>query len=78
MAYCPPWYSAENKKSFIDHIIASVDNIYRKNLHAAVIICGDFNQLHTSSFSRYLLLQQFVCNATRGHNILDKVFMREP
>ena len=75
VAYCPPWYSADNKNFFINHIVSSIDNIYRNNPHAAVIVCGDFNQLDTNSFNRYLLLQQFVCSTTRGNNILDKVFI---
>ena len=75
VVYCPPWYSAEIRKLLIDFILSSVDNISRNSPNAAIIICGDFNQLETHSFNKYLLYQQFVCAPTRGNNILDKVFI---
>ena len=75
VVYCPPSYNADERRSLVNCLINSVDKIYRDHPQAAVIICGDFNQLDTSLFNKHLLLQQFVRTATRGRNILDKVFI---
>ena len=75
LTYCPPWYSIDLKKSLAQHIINSVDNICRTNPNTAFIICGDLNQFDTGLFNNHLLYQQFVRDATRGNNILDKVFI---
>ena len=74
VVYCPPSYNAERKRELADHILNSVDLLTRKYPDSGVFILGDFNTLDTSLFNRSLRLVQLISKATRGNNILDKVF----
>lgn len=73
--YCPPWYCADRKRQLADYIIRTVDSLSRNCPSAAYILCGDFNTLDVSLFNKYLHFKQVVSSATRGKNILDKIFL---
>ena len=74
VVYCPPSYNSDKKRALADHILTSTDALTRKHPDAGIFIMGDFNSLDTSLFNRSLHLNQLVTKATRGSNILDKVF----
>ena len=73
--YCPPWYSAELKKSLITYIVNAVDIVRRRYSNAAFIISGDFNNLDTSFLLRCTDSIQINSSPTRGDRVLDKVFV---
>ena len=74
VVYCPPSYKAEQKKNLADFLLTSCDALLRKYPDCGVFITGDFNTLDTGLFNKYLHLNQIVTKATRGNNILDKIF----
>ena len=74
LVYCPPWYDAATKRDLCKYLTDSCDCLSRKYPSAGFFILGDFNNLDTSIFNRYLCFRQLVKQATRGKNILDKIF----
>jgi len=74
VVYCPPSYNVELKKNLADFILTSCDALIRKYPDCGIVISGDFNTLDTDLFNKYLHLSQIVTKATRGNNLLDKIF----
>lgn len=72
--YCPPWYCADNKRLLAEHIVDTIDKLMRKYVAPAFFITGDFNSLDCKLFNKCVHFKQIDSSATRGNNILDKVF----
>ena len=60
------------------YIISCLDRMLIKNPDAAIYVMGDFNMLDCSAFARSMRFSQVVKTATRGGNILDKLFTNCP
>ena len=74
IVYCPPWYSAEMKRSLVRTITLGVDFFAGKFSSACFLILGDFNLLDINFFSRLLHFKQLVTQNTRANRILDMIF----
>jgi hypothetical protein len=56
------------------HITENFDSILSSHPNSGIILNGDFNQFKHQRLCSCLSLKQIVNQATRGNNILDKVF----
>ena len=56
------------------HVTGSLDRALTANPGAAIILTGDFNQFKNRQLCNSFSFKQIVKNATRGSNILDKIF----
>ena len=74
VVYCPPWFNVDMCRKCCRYIIECAGELSRKYPNLLLLICGDFNTLNCSFFTRSLHLKQLVNIATRGENILDKIF----
>ena len=70
-----PLYTAD---SLLDYIEACVDELNRQFPTAPIILAGDFNQLSNEDVAERTGLSQIVYQPTRGHSILDRVFVSWP
>jgi hypothetical protein len=71
--YHPP---GSDDKALLAHLTESIDSVLSTNPGAGIILAGDFNQFkHRQLCSSFNFnLKQLVKDATRGKNILDKIF----
>ena len=69
--YCPP---KTNDWLLTQHIISSIDKITTIHPNSAIFLIGDFNQLKDRHLITNLNVKQIVKKATRGSNILDKIY----
>jgi hypothetical protein len=61
-------------KALLAHVIESIDSAVCANPGAGIILAGNFNQLKHHQLCSSFNLKQLVKDATRGKNILDKIF----
>ena len=73
--YCPPWYSVDMKSNLIDYLTHSRDKLASIYPNAALVFCGDFNTLNTNFMTCRFNLKEIFSPATRGNNVLDKIFL---
>ena len=73
--YVPPNLSASQLKDVIDYIVLSSDEALNHAGDCNLVILGDMNNLPTADLEQTLGLIQTVNSPTRGHAILDKIFM---
>ena len=69
--YHPP---KSDDRVLLTHLIESLDSALTSYPASAIIIAGDFNQFRHSQLCNSFSLKQVVKHATRGSNILDKIF----
>ena len=69
--YHPP---QSDDRALLTHLIESLDSMLTSYPASAIIIAGDFNQFRHSQLCNSFSLKQVVKQATRGSNILDKIF----
>ena len=69
--YQPP---KSDDRALLTHLIESLDSTLTSYPALAIIIAGDFNQFRHSQLCNSFSLKQVVKQATRGSNILDKIF----
>lgn len=68
--YHPP--TADGQQT-VNHIVDCLDKMIQKHPNAGIVLTGDFNQLRDRAILSYPL-KQVVKRATRGTNILDKIY----
>ena len=61
-------------KALLAHLTESIDYALTTYPGAGVILTGDFNQFRHIQLCNSFNLKQVVKSATRGRNILDKIF----
>jgi hypothetical protein len=71
IVYLPP---GSDDKALLAHLTESIDSFLSTNPGAGIILAGDFNQFKHLQLCSSLNLKQLVKDATRGKNILDKIF----
>ena len=71
VVYHPP---GNDDKTLQAHLIESLDWALAANPGSGVILAGDFNQFKHRQLRNSFNLKQVVKHATRGTNILDKLF----
>ena len=69
--YHPP---ANNDSDLQTHITENLDSILSVHPNSGIILAGDFNQFRHQRLCTSFNLKQIVKQATRGNNILDKIF----
>ena len=74
VVYSPPWYDCETRKALCKYIVKCVDTISCKYPNAGFFIMGDFNNLETNNFNKFLHFKQVVLSNTRSDKVLDKIF----
>lgn len=74
VVYFPPWYDVATFTNLCFYIVNCVDRLKQRYPGAGFLIMGDFNQVDTKLFNKHLCFNQIVNFATRGANILDKIF----
>ena len=60
------------------YIEANVEELLTEYLPSLIILAGDFNQLTDCEVTMTTGLLQIVSQPTRGHNVLDRIFVSEP
>ena len=70
--YHPP---KSDDRVLLTQLIESLDSALTSYPASAIIIAGDFNQFRHSQICNSFSLKQVVKHATRGSNILDKIFI---
>ena len=73
--YLPPCMSASDTVSVYSYICDALESHLLSHPDSSIVICGDFNDFNTSSLEVNFDLKNIVNTATRGNNILDKVFV---
>jgi hypothetical protein len=73
--YHPP---KSDDRVLLTHLTESLDSALTSYPASAIIIAGDFNQFRHSQLCNSFSLKQVVKHATRGSNILDKIFPMRP
>lgn len=63
-----------NDKALQKCLTESLDHVLTRNPGAGILLCGDFNQFNHNQLCNSFNLKQVVKHATRGSNILNKVF----
>ena len=71
IVYHPP---GSDDKALLSHLTESIDSVLSTNPGAGIILAGDFNQFKHRQLCSSFNLKQLVKDATRGKNILDKIF----
>ena len=72
--YHPPGLCKQLKEETTNHIIKTIASLQSKHKSAKFLVCGDFNDLETTEITTLLPMDQIVNFATRGENMLDKIF----
>ena len=72
--YHPPNLNKHTKEGTINHIISNISKFCSTHNSAKFLICGDFNDLDTSSIVQLFPFTQMVHFPTRDAKMLDLVF----
>ena len=75
--YIPPNLCSSYHKAIADSLILHIDNLLITYPEAKFIICGDFNDFPTTTFHRDFLCVNRVIHPTRGHSLLDHIWISE-
>ena len=71
VVYFPP---KSNDWLNTQHLISSIDSISTVHPNSGIILIGDFNLIKDRHLIANLKIKQIVKKATRGKNVLDKVY----